>query len=119
MLTFNVQVRAANFLSWFTPIARPALEIAGRTLVRAIQVKINKSYPPASKPGNPPARRTGRLHSSIGFVVNGLSVIVSAKVPYAAFLEDGTGRMAARPFMAKTLNESWSVVWGVMTSTRA
>lgn len=53
-----------------------------------------------SKPGEPPNEDTGTLRR--GIVVNQigpLRVRVSSTAPYSAFLEFGTSRMLARPFM--------------------
>lgn len=59
----------------------------------------------ASAPGQPPAVDTGRLRASIvpkvktigGEIVG----IVGTNVPYAPYLEFGTSRMAARPFLRR------------------
>lgn len=59
------------------------------------------TYPPASQPGKPPAVRTGDLDRSIEVVrIKGSHFkIAVAGAPYALFLEWGTSKMAARPFM--------------------
>lgn len=54
-----------------------------------------------SKPGQPPKYDTGHLADSIETRETGeLSCEVSANAQYAAALEVGTSKMAARPFMA-------------------
>src|SRR6056297_1304389 len=51
----------------------------------------------ASAPGQPPMTDTGRLANSIEFDRQGdLTATVGSKVAYAAYLEYGTSRMAAR-----------------------
>lgn len=71
---------------------------------------IGTPYPPASWAGEPPHRRSGRLRGSIK--VKKAQVLdtgsrstshgyVYAGVHYAKFLERGTRRMAARPFMIR------------------
>lgn len=64
----------------------------------------------ASAPGEPPARRTGnlRLHwngevKTGGQSAGGVSIIaqLEAQEEYAKYLENGTGKMAARPFVER------------------
>lgn len=53
-----------------------------------------------SKPGEPPNQDTGVLGAGITTVqVEPLTVEVSSNAPYAADLEFGTSKMAARPYM--------------------
>lgn len=62
-------------------------------------------YHQASAPGEPPASDTGRLVKSIRteFDFDRLVGRVIASTKYAALLETGTSRMAARPFMRPAL----------------
>lgn len=69
----------------------------------------------ASAPGEPPARRTGNLRMHWNGQVKsenapGGGVIVVAELesqePYAASLENGTSKMAARPFVEKIKEEA-------------
>ncbi len=73
----------------------------GSELTKELRQSISTKYPPASSPGNPPHRRTGKLHASASTDTNerGQTVIttVGTNAPYAGFLEEGTSRMAARP----------------------
>ena len=66
-----------------------------------------KSTYTASAPGEPPARRTGalRLHwnghietAAAKSGVTNVSIVLESETPYAGYLENGTKRMAARPF---------------------
>lgn len=63
----------------------------------------------ASAPGDPPAPDTGRLRASVTTeVVRGISEVtgfVSVNAEYAAHLELGTERMAARPFLSRIPRE--------------
>lgn len=65
----------------------------------------------ASAPGEAPASDTGRLVNSINSYLNGSkleSFVVAGRglVKYAAMLEFGTRKMAARPFMFPALEKS-------------
>lgn len=55
----------------------------------------------ASAPGDPPASDTGRLLGSIEMVLfdGGLAAEVGTGLEYGRFLEFGTSKMAARPFL--------------------
>ena len=62
-----------------------------------------------SAPGEPPKTDGGMLASSIThprFSVDRLEAIVSAEAPYAADLEQGSSKMAKRPYMVPALNEA-------------
>lgn len=60
-------------------------------------------YPPASSPGNPPAVRSGRLNRSLRIVPHRRGKIIGyrliAETPYSGYLEQGTEKMAERPFL--------------------
>lgn len=55
----------------------------------------------ASAPGEAPATDTGRLVKSITWQTlrQGLAADVGSPLPYAVFLEEGTSKMAARPWL--------------------
>lgn len=69
--------------------------------------KLIASAQPPSQPGHGPAVRTGRLRGSITWRLgaDGFSpyVDVGSSVFYAPFVELGTSRMAARPFLRPAL----------------
>lgn len=69
----------------------------------------------ASAPGEPPARRTGnlRMHwngqvKSEGASNGGVSIIaeLESQESYAGYLDNGTSKMAARPFSEKIKEEA-------------
>jgi len=94
--------------------------------------KRGKKYHTASAPGSPPARDSGVLMSSISYEVglDGSKTLVQGKVggdldivkrkragkksggnpDYGSYLETGTRRMAARPWLAPTLKKSASAI---------
>jgi len=63
-----------------------------------------------SAPGEPPKLVTGQLRNSIDYRVdtsaNSVTVTVQAAAPYAGYLEFGTVKMAARPFLRPAFEES-------------
>ena len=67
--------------------------------------------PPASRPGDAPRRKSGTLENSIEGQAetdgDGVSLTVGSDAPYAAMLENGTARMAARPSAGPTF-EKWA-----------
>lgn len=67
-----------------------------------------------SRPGEPPAVRTGNLRSRIsGMLERGeieSIVYVGSNVPYAPYLEYGTSRMQPRPWARPTLLREWSLM---------
>ena len=74
------------------------------------QAKANASQPPPSFPGSGPSVRTGRLRGSITLVLDedyiGPYVDVGTNVEYAAFVELGTYRMGARPYLRPALAQA-------------
>jgi len=58
-----------------------------------------------SRPGEPPHKQRGRLLASIAWEVAGLIGRVGTNVDYGRFLELGTRKMAARPWLRRALAE--------------
>ena len=65
----------------------------------AIEVLTN---PSPSSPGNPPGVRTGFLRRAWK---TGVRMNADSKASYAGYLEDGTKKMAARPFVDPILDD--------------
>jgi HK97 gp10 family phage protein len=59
-----------------------------------------------SAPGEPPKTDTGRLVGSIRHEHSFLSASVGSEVNYAGYLELGTSRMAARPYLQPSFDEN-------------
>jgi phage gpG-like protein len=87
------------------PVSR---DLAKRAIRVEGQAKVNASHSPPSVPGEGPAVRTGRLRGSItwrlGFDVAGPYADVGSAVLYAPYVELGTSRMEARPFLRPALD---------------
>ena len=61
----------------------------------------------ASAPGEAPANRTGKLAKSGNYNVHGpFQMEVGESVPYAGYLEDGTGKIKPRPHVIRAINET-------------
>lgn len=83
-----------------------ALLDTGDEIVKDIRANWSGTYPPASAPGQAPAKRSGDLDLSIeaqpassASSSTVFQVTVVAKAQHGKFLEYGTSKMAARPFM--------------------
>ncbi len=69
----------------------------------------------ASAPGEFPANRSGALRRSVDFKVEGTKrMIIGAGTHYAPFLEDGTSKMAARPYLIRVIRQNERVNWNQM-----
>ena len=62
----------------------------------------------ASSPGDPPAADTGYLHNNITFTIDGdgLGADIESRASYSGYLEFGTSKMQARPFMQPAIEEN-------------
>lgn len=118
----DVTINHSAFLARLRDLVAGGARHASTALVSHLQVKLNVSartarpirkirggrkskgwrYEP-SRPGEPPRKRTGTLQKSVAattFLEPGMVVTrVGSKVPYAPFLEFGTKKMAARPWL--------------------
>jgi len=84
-------------------LARAAIALKG-DIKNALRIG-NKTGRTPSGPGEPPRRRTGRLSGSIAHEVDRQSLVarVGTNVKYGKFLELGTSKMSARPFIRPSL----------------
>lgn len=106
--------------------AMKALYAQGEVIRKDAAESISANWTPSpnhivSDPGSPPNADTGNLHKSIDVRVSATrkSVTVGAMAAYAAALEFGTSRIAARPFMRPALLRNRSrVVYGVAQAVR-
>lgn len=69
-------------------------------------------YTSPSKPGEPPHKRTGHLQRNVLYEFDeankSAKVGVTQNAKYGMFLEVGTKRVAARPWLLATLNKVWA-----------
>ncbi len=103
-------VRAVN------AIRNAELEVLkGQRNGRVYRKLYTKATYTASAPGEPPARRTGnlRMHwngqvKSKNASSGGIAIVaeLESQEPYAGYLENGTSKMAARPFVEKIKEEA-------------
>ncbi len=69
-----------------------------------------------SKPGEPPRKRTGIGQSNIMWEANdsklrpAVRIGVTVRGLYMAFLELGTARVKARPWLLRALKENWTMI---------
>lgn len=89
--------------------------LKGQRSGRVYRKPHSKATYTASAPGEPPARRTGdlRMHwngqvKSEGASNGGVAIIaeLESQESYAGYLENGTSKMAARPFSDKIKEEA-------------
>lgn len=104
----TVDLDEAAIMATVTNAVVSALDAAGDALVAKYRRILNTPYPPASRPGQPPHRRSGHLRDAqahrIARDAFGVTLIVGVPTssPYsdqARFLADGTKRMKARPWI--------------------
>jgi hypothetical protein len=75
-------------------------------LSNAAKQSLGQPFPPSSSPGQPPHRRTGRLRASVAYEVDGMTGRVGTNVQYGRWLELGTSRVDARPWLRPALMSS-------------
>lgn len=91
------------------------LRVVGAAIASRIQANIGKQYPPASRPGQYPAKRTGQLQRSIVSIVdpNAPAVHIYATAPHAHPVEK------IRPFMHRSLREMEPEIGRIFLSQEA
>lgn len=58
-----------------------------------------------SKPGEPPRRQTGYLQENVSVEFVGGKQLTVRSPQYGTWLDGGTGRMAARPWLRRTIHD--------------
>jgi HK97 gp10 family phage protein len=67
-----------------------------------------------SKPGDPPHKQTGRLLASVAFEIQGLIGRVGTNLKYGRWLELGTRKMKARPWLRRAFNECQAQIQAIL-----
>ncbi len=104
------------------PRLSDALLDAGEMIQKEAQISITEGAQSgkghvASRPGEPPNNNLGTLANHIESVrVAPLKVEVSSNAPYAAHLEYGTSKMAARPYMEPAVAKVRSELPGIFSA---
>ena len=86
--------------------------LSGHRSGRTYRVPYTQANYRASAPGEAPAARTGTLKNSWGIIAMGSAALgryssgIQTNVPYAELLENGTSRMAARPFRERIIRQA-------------
>lgn len=105
----RVQFRSAKFLTNYKRRVAANTQAVASAITQELRSRVGTPYPPPSRPGQPPHRRTGRLQRGINgnTVLSGNRLIMThfARAPYAAFVAFGTRRMAARQFLFYTRDQ--------------
>ena len=87
--------------------------------MRNIEIQTLTNASP-SPPGSPPGIRTGMLRGTWTFGVEGggdsFTVFGEPQMHYAGYLDNGTRKMAARPFSDKILEESAAKAVSILSS---
>lgn len=120
--TVRVKAKIRGLLPEYAAALRPQLEEAARDvrdeaerLIKDppktgrvyMKTKPTKRRHQASAPGQSPADDMGELVNSLGVLktdLRNLRIYIFASAKHARFLEFGTRRMAARPFLRRALN---------------
>ena len=111
------KARNVSLAAWESGLRSITADVKAQT-----QALISKPYPPASKPLQPPHKRSGRLQGGITVVVEkgargrAAALVVKSDQPYANFVDKGTRKMVKRPFAQvaltggrrkETLSKKW------------
>ena len=75
-----------------------------KEMTAELKKKINKPYPPASTPGQPPHKRTGFLQGNTEAGGKGRKIVIRTP-QYGIWLEGGTPKMDMRPFIHPTISD--------------
>ena len=120
MSKVKVTWRGGSYGKVVAATAVDALEKAATMLAEHIKETISTPYPPASEVGEPPHRRSGRLHDAVRVVmIKGgfgakVGIIEDILAPYAVELELGTKRMGPRPFVRPALDAMMKPMAGIL-----
>lgn len=104
---------------WLTQRMPRAMEAIGIRTVGAITQTLDTPYPPSSKAGESPHKRTGNLQAGVEhaesvqgdeYVTRITSNRAQGSPDVPIYLELGTSKMAARPYMRPQMNRADQVI---------
>src|SRR5262245_12863773 len=83
------------------------LHTVGVLVTSEMRRRLSTPGPEASAPGDYPHAQSGRLRAAVTFEADPADDSISIIVPvdYAGFLEHGTSKMEARPFVLRTVED--------------
>ena len=102
----NITFTTGRMIKRNTRAMAKARRQVAKEMDKRISDLIDTPYPPASRPGNPPhMRRPGAgLRSKTKVVAKGKDIIVKT-TNVGIWLEGGTRKMAARPFIRRSIHK--------------
>ena len=80
-----------------------------------LKTKPKRIYGFPSKPGEPPHKQTGHLRRSVAWELVGLVARVGTNLRYGRWLELGTSKMAARPWLRVALAQCRSAIREILS----
>ena len=99
------------------------VEAVGQMIARRMQSRVSMPYPPASKADTPPHLRSGDFAGSITYLMLDTGNVVQAsmgsfdeELVYPKMLEEGTSKMAARPWCLSTFVDNQAEVGATLTT---
>jgi len=99
----TVKVQSLNVASMVGSQVASGVKKAAEYMKMRLKEKVSQGYsPPPSLPGNPPHVDTGELWNSITYRVQGTTITFKA-AQHGIYLEYGTSKMAARPWLNNTM----------------
>jgi hypothetical protein len=79
---------------------------AAQELKNTIISNSNDSYPPSSKPGQYPKKRTGSFVDSLEITENADNISLVSGVLHGLYLQEGTSTMDPRPWLTLAIEEA-------------
>lgn len=97
-----IEFKTGKIISRTRKATGEAFDTVAKQMTAVVRKDLTGLHPPASRPGSPPHIRTGFLLNNFEVVREGFKFIV--RVPqYGIYLDGGTRKMAARPFIRENL----------------
>jgi hypothetical protein len=111
----NTRLKAVGALGKRAAVIKISTPFRGAGEERRYQPKRTGA---ASEPGDPPKRDIGRLAQSVIWTHNAsaMTVVIGTAVNYGFWLETGTTKMEARPWLVPMLNEMWQQFKAILTA---